>query len=234
MSEYTDSMKPVPGEDNKLAAMRAQVVGGHEVDDERLENAAKVYRDLREESDGDLLKRLGTDASEWATEFALRFPGAPDIDTLRAWFANALEAGASEGHNRSMNEIHDTAKRLGVDLTEVWTPGHAAEVFYDKTHPRFTEAAELEEYLQHLNELGMEPEVAILDQNNIVWLTYGEEHSSGGEASAHHLLQGDPLEDFMVERDENQEDDEGEHVYVAIPLTQPKYPVRLLFDPLAS
>jgi hypothetical protein len=60
--------------------------------------AGNVRPDFKEpESAGDMLKRLGTDADLWAREFEVRFihgPVAPNLDDLRAWFANAIEAGA--------------------------------------------------------------------------------------------------------------------------------------------
>lgn len=51
------------------------------------------------ETDGDFLRRIGTDAERWAEEFAKRFGGRPwSHDDLRAWFANAIEAGRSAGY----------------------------------------------------------------------------------------------------------------------------------------
>lgn len=64
--------------------------------------------DSAPESDGDLLARIGTDASLWALEFVLHAlvyaEGGGDPldptpgDFLHGWFANAIEAGRTAGH----------------------------------------------------------------------------------------------------------------------------------------
>lgn len=64
------------------------------------------------ENDGEMLARLGTDAHEWANEFlevvgsqiqqaideGKQFTPTSLLDTMRTWFANAIEAGLSAGH----------------------------------------------------------------------------------------------------------------------------------------
>lgn len=56
-----------------------------------------------EETDGELLRRMGTDAEVWAREFVARCPGARGFDpspgsTLHGWFCNAIEAGRGAGY----------------------------------------------------------------------------------------------------------------------------------------
>lgn len=62
-------------------------------------SSREALMDKKEESDGELLQRLGTDASKWAAEFratALRL-GYSDMDEgwLLGWFANAIEHARS-------------------------------------------------------------------------------------------------------------------------------------------
>ncbi len=56
----------------------------------------EIYEE--KESDGDLLKRLGTDGGLWAKEFIKKFGNKRDeIDEglMITWFCNAIEAGKS-------------------------------------------------------------------------------------------------------------------------------------------
>jgi hypothetical protein len=52
-----------------------------------------------EESAGDTLDRLGTDAQLWAREFVALAPPT-DVGTMIGWFANAIETGRSAGYSR--------------------------------------------------------------------------------------------------------------------------------------
>ncbi len=54
-------------------------------------------------SDHELLSYCGGDARRWAEAFCLKVPGAPDVDLMLGWFANAIETA------------HD--KRTGEDAT---------------------------------------------------------------------------------------------------------------------
>ena len=52
------------------------------------------------ETDGELLARLGTDAQLWAKEYVNKVYNYPEYDIehfTMTWFANAIEAGRSEG-----------------------------------------------------------------------------------------------------------------------------------------
>lgn len=54
-------------------------------------------RPNREETSAEMLQRLGTDADLWAKEFMHKLCDRPtvfNVDDVRAWFANAIEAGA--------------------------------------------------------------------------------------------------------------------------------------------
>lgn len=42
-------------------------------------------------SDGDIISSCGDSGEKWANAFCCKFPNA-DADTMRAWFANAIEA----------------------------------------------------------------------------------------------------------------------------------------------
>ena len=57
-----------------------------------------------QETDGDMLARLGTDGREWAREFCQRFSNTAvvfDEQLMLGWFANAIEAGRSAGFHAS-------------------------------------------------------------------------------------------------------------------------------------
>jgi hypothetical protein len=69
------------------------------------------------ESDGEFLARLGTDGDLWAREFMARVlppdvlggipvRDRPDLGTVRAWFANAIEAGRSAGQAPWVGGMH--------------------------------------------------------------------------------------------------------------------------------
>ena len=89
----------------------------------------------------------------------------------------------------------------------------------------------LDDYLQGLNEQGHDATVALIDARSILWLTYGEEASGGGEWMTCWLIEGiDPFDD--TRGDEVPCPDCGRVMCTAnrIPLTKAHYPVRLLSD----
>lgn len=61
-----------------------------------------------DETDGEMLARLGTDGEAWAREFLshvhMDCPEDEALDTMRAWFANAIEAGRSAGYSEGKRE----------------------------------------------------------------------------------------------------------------------------------
>ena len=64
------------------------------------EQYAESFNPTPPETDGELLARLGTDAELWAEEFILKFGAQYNLDhehEIMTWFANAIEAGKSEG-----------------------------------------------------------------------------------------------------------------------------------------
>lgn len=75
------------------------------------------------ENDSELLNRLGMDGNAWAHEFGSQFhayqiseqkgPYNLSIDTLRAWFANAIMAGHDRGMQRAQEAI-DKAHEDGI------------------------------------------------------------------------------------------------------------------------
>lgn len=92
-------------------------------------------------------------------------------------------------------------------------------------------AETLEEYLQGLNEVGLDPTVPILGSNGQVYLTYGEERSGGGEWMTCWLVNGDPYSSDIAWT--SYCDDCGQPHYVGMRLDDPlvKYPVTVLHDP---
>jgi hypothetical protein len=48
----------------------------------------------------------------------------------------------------------------------------------------------LDDHLQMLNDHGQDPTVALVDNVGILWLTYGEEWSEGGDAMTCWLIEG--------------------------------------------
>lgn len=69
------------------------------------------------EPDGDFLRRVGTDGAKWALEFAERFGGDPTPGgTLHGWFANAIEAGITEGESRQRRRWREQAGNLEGSL----------------------------------------------------------------------------------------------------------------------
>jgi hypothetical protein len=74
----------------------------------QLETVAKAED---KESDGAMLQRLGTDADLWVREFVKRLQPDQlplDIDTMRAWFANAIETGRNAEHWSGYSEAFIT------------------------------------------------------------------------------------------------------------------------------
>jgi len=191
------------------------------------------------ETDAELLSRLGTDGGAWGAEFASHW--GINVDKSRSWFANAIEAGRNAGFNELMSRVRDAAAKLGVDMTEVYTPEFAVEIIHGHGHRSFERPEDLDEYLQELCDRGVTPDsVPILDSKGVVWLTYGEEHSSGGEMNRCWLLQGDPTE--QLEEQELKVDglsSDGStvkvvQVYEPIALDEANYPVTLLYAPPAQ
>lgn len=69
------------------------------------------------EPDGDFLRRVGTDGAKWALEFAERFGGDPTPGgTLHGWFANAIEAGITEGESSQRRRWREQAGNLEGSL----------------------------------------------------------------------------------------------------------------------
>lgn len=99
-----------------------------------------------DETAGELLARLGTDAQAWAAEFVRRFAGetvgetaphAVDEGLMIGWFANAIETGRSAGmasHGRyvprdEFDEVCQTlAEMHAAAVGEVRGPGAAGPV----------------------------------------------------------------------------------------------------------
>ena len=93
--------------------------------------------------------------------------------------------------------------------------------------PTFATAEALDDYLQGLNEQGHDATVALVDSRNILWLTYGEEVSGGGEWMTCWLVDGDPWD---YAKDHGPECETCGQTADRIPLTEANYPVRLLHD----
>jgi hypothetical protein len=186
------------------------------------------------ETDAEMLQRLGTDGAAWGAEFAEHF--GINVDKTRAWFANAIGAGQTEGYSRTMRDLRDAATKLGVDMNEVYTPEYAVEVIHGHGHRSFENSTELNNYLQELCDRGETHDgVPILDKNGVVWLTYGEEHSTGGEYNQCWLLQGDPQN--QLQEHELKADDvtvNSHQHYEPIALDEAAYPVILLYAPPAQ
>lgn len=54
---------------------------------------------MSDESDADMLERLGDDGMAWATEFCKRFPIS--VDDALGWFCNAIETA----HDKRMRQM---------------------------------------------------------------------------------------------------------------------------------
>ena len=91
----------------------------------------------------------------------------------------------------------------------------------------FTDAEALDGYLQGLNDMGHEATVALIDSRHILWLTYGEEVSGGGEWMTCWLVDGDPWD---YAKDAGPECEMCGRTADRIPLTSANYPVQLLHD----
>lgn len=86
---------------------------------------------VTDQSDGDLLGQMGTDAAKWAAEF-MRIARAGDIidgrsdDTeewMIGWFANAIEAGRAAGrHDWSTLGDDGNSGNFYLDCGVVETP----------------------------------------------------------------------------------------------------------------
>lgn len=61
------------------------------VQDESGRDDAPRSAQSQDESSGEFLNRLGTDAVKWAEEFCKRYPTVPE-DEAMGWFANAMMA----------------------------------------------------------------------------------------------------------------------------------------------
>jgi hypothetical protein len=94
----------------------------------------------------------------------------------------------------------------------------------------FTTPEALDDYLQGLNEQGHDATVALVDARSILWLTYGEEASGGGEWMTCWLVDGDPWDDAKDDGTEPECEACGLIVKRRIPLDKANYPVRLLHD----
>lgn len=185
------------------------------------------------ETDVEMLQRLGTDAGAWGAEFAQHF--GVNVDKSRAWFANAIGAGQSAGYSEFLTGVREAAAKLGVEMSEVWTPEFAVEVLHGHGHREFEYPEDLDQYLQELCDRGDARDgVPILDANGVVWLTYGEEHSSGGEANQCWLLQGDPVENISEHEDTVGSSVRHIEEYTPIALSEAAYPVTLLYSPPAQ
>lgn len=101
-----ESVTPRPDEEDAVADRLLHM--GHDVrvsphaDRETASAWSAAFDAMSEETDGELLARLGTDAMKWAEEFVGTFLGHTigprskvDKSLMTAWFANALEAGRS-------------------------------------------------------------------------------------------------------------------------------------------
>jgi len=65
-----------------------------------------------EESGGEMLARLGMDADLWARELCKRNP-ILDVDTTRAWLANAIMAGFDESARLALAECGASHEAIG-------------------------------------------------------------------------------------------------------------------------
>jgi hypothetical protein len=73
------------------------------------------------ESDGQILARLGTDAQLWAQEFVKLHGG--DEGLMISWFANAIEAGAREPKNavsRVQDQIEEELRHGPIATYYAW------------------------------------------------------------------------------------------------------------------
>lgn len=113
-TEFDANNRDLKGEREVLEGGTSTVLNG------MLEDAS------REESSGDMLQRLGTDGDKWAREFVNRLEhmdfSADDtkeasIDTIRAWFANAIEAGKQSQISES--EVRQFIGWLSGDIREL-------------------------------------------------------------------------------------------------------------------
>lgn len=71
---------------------------------------------IYEESSGDFLARIGTDAHKWAKEYQKRYGG--DEGNLIGWFANAIEAGRTEAEAATRAEKGKIIEQLPRLLPE--------------------------------------------------------------------------------------------------------------------
>jgi len=92
----------------------------------------------------------------------------------------------------------------------------------------FTDAEALDQYLQDLNDQGEDASVALVDHLGILWLTYGEEHSGGGEWMTCWLIS--PVDPWDLQAEEQCPSCGYGRPPEPIPLTDAMYPVRLLSD----
>ena len=74
-----------------------------------------------QETDGQMLQRLGMDGHAWAVEFCKRFgEQSPDLETIHGWFANAIMAGYDHGvrgkaaSEKVRREVAEEAKRIAA------------------------------------------------------------------------------------------------------------------------
>lgn len=130
------------------------------------EKMTESYKPPEDETAGQHLARLGTDAQTWTSDFAYRFPGSiagmgmgrrADYGTMLGWFANAIEtgrtAGHSQGHVAAPDETPWAVNQILEGAPESWdddaAPDHVA-VEYVKELERRLDAAKIsrEKYME--------------------------------------------------------------------------------------
>jgi hypothetical protein len=102
---------------------------------------------------------------------------------------------------------------------------------------KFMNAEELEDYLHACNEAGLDCTTAVLEADGYVWMTYGEEHTHGGEAMAVWVTRGEPNNPDMGTSSCMEcaapFDEHGSLIRGAA-LSELRYPVTLLHDLLET
>lgn len=151
------------------------------------------------------IEHMGTNPQNWAQEFCRLHAGQTISDS------DAREGDGVVGPTTMLNWFFNLIQAQAGKKNEVWSC-------------LWHTAAEVDAWLQHLNDEGQEPCLALIDKNNTVWMAYGEEHTHGGEAMETWVVHGDPM-DLIDLIDTTAGVGRGELRFDAVPLTNMRYPV---------
>lgn len=97
------------------------------------EKMTESYKPPEDETAGQHLARLGTDAQTWTSDFAYRFPGSiaginmgrrAGYETMLGWFAGAIEAGRttgySQGRTAALDETPEAVDKILEEAPDSW------------------------------------------------------------------------------------------------------------------